>query len=106
MGTTRASKVKLLTAIGLLASSAALRQEPEKVHLFGFLPKRRGGGKQTDRREKLHFRSPGGSHRSCRLLRTPGRLPAFEPASARPRRQGGNREEEKKDGRPTHERSI
>src|SRR5437016_6451399 len=28
------------------------------------------------------------------------------PISARPRRQGGNREEEKKDGRPTHERSI
>src|SRR5437763_3489459 len=34
MGTTRASKVKLLTAIGLLASSAALRQEPEEVDLF------------------------------------------------------------------------
>src|SRR5437773_11232891 len=34
MGTTRASKVKLLTAIGLLTSSAALRQEPEEVDLF------------------------------------------------------------------------
>jgi hypothetical protein len=34
MGTSTASKLKLLTAIGVLASAAALRQEPEETDLF------------------------------------------------------------------------